>query len=264
MNETGTQPSRPTKLLRFARFSALLGAVLLAVAGPGHRLRLLPFDVAVNGPFLAGVLAALAAFVLAGWVLMTSKRGRSEPRAWRNWLAFAFGTAVVIAAAHWYWQLHSAPMLHDVSTDTSQPPPFVEALARRAADHAVNSADYVRDYSVGSAAVNAPAVQKAAYPDVQTILLKMKPPEAFAAAEKTARAMSWEMVAVVPNEGRIEATATSLYFGLKDDIAIRVRSERDGRGSVVDVRSSARIGANDAGANASHIRAYAKRLKSTR
>jgi uncharacterized protein (DUF1499 family) len=128
----------------------------------------------------------------------------------------------------------------------------------------VNSADYVRDYSVGSVAVNAPAVQKAAYPDVQTIPLKMKPQEAFAAAEKAARAMNWEMVAVVPNEGRIEATATSLYFGLNDDIAIRVRSERDGRGSVVDVRASARIGANDAGANAGHIRAYAQRLKSAR
>jgi uncharacterized protein (DUF1499 family) len=264
MNQTVIEPTWPAKLLRIARFSALLSAVLLAVAGPGHRFRLLPFDVAVNGPFLVGVLAAFAAFVLAGWVLITSKHGRSEPRAWRNWLAFAFGAAVVIAAAHWYWQLHSAPMLHDVSTDTSQPPPFVEALARRVADHAVNSADYVREYSVGSAAVNAPAVQNAAYPDVRTILLKLKPPEAFAAAEKAARAMDWEMVAVVPTEGRMEATATSLYFGLKDDIAIRVRSERDGRGSVIDVRSSARIGANDAGANARHIRAYAERLKSTR
>jgi uncharacterized protein (DUF1499 family) len=248
--------------MRIARYAALASVVLLIIAGPGHRLRLLPFNVAVNGPFLIGVLAALVAFVLGGAALVSASAARSAPHAWRNWLACAFGAAVVIAAGHWYWQLLSAPMLHEVTTDTSQPPQFVEALARRAADHATNDADYVRDYAVGSTAVNAPETQKAAYPDVRTILSKLKPPEAFAVAEKAAQAMGWEMVAIVPNEGRIEATATSLFFGLKDDIAIRVRSERDGHGSVIDVRSSSRIGANDGGANASHIRAYAERLKS--
>lgn len=262
MNEARTEPHWPARVMRIARYAALASVVLLIIAGPGHRLRLLPFNVAVNGPFLIGVLAALVAFVLGGAALVSASAARSAPHAWRNWLACAFGAAVVIAAGHWYWQLLSAPMLHEVTTDTSQPPQFVEALARRAADHATNDADYVRDYAVGSTAVNAPETQKAAYPDVRTILSKLKPPEAFAVAEKAAQAMGWEMVAIVPNEGRIEATATSLFFGLKDDIAIRVRSERDGHGSVIDVRSSSRIGANDGGANASHIRAYAERLKS--
>jgi len=35
---------------------------------------------------------------------------------------------------------------------------------------------------------------------------------------------------------RIEATSTSPFFGLKDDIAIRVRSERAGRGTVIDIQ----------------------------
>lgn len=252
----------PARLLRIARYAALASAVLLLIAGPGHRLRLLPFDLAFKGPFLVGVLAALVAFVLAGIALLTSRSGRSEPKAWRNWLALAFGAVVVVAAAHWYGQLRAASLLHDVSTDTDHPPPFVEAAARRAADHATNAPDYVADYSVDGTAVNAPALQQQLYPDLRQIFLRAKkPPETFALAEKATRAMGWEIVAAVAGEGRIEATSTSPFFGLKDDIAIRVRSERNGRGSVIDVRSASRLGANDGGANARHIREFADRLK---
>jgi Protein of unknown function (DUF1499) len=252
----------PARLLGIARYAALASAALLLVAGPGHRLRLLPFDFAFKGPFLIGVLAAFVAFVLAGSALFASSTGRGEPKAWRNWLAFVFGAFVVIAAAHWYGQLRSASLLHDVTTDTVHPPPFVETVARRAADHATNTVDYVAEYSVDGAAVNAPELQKELYPDLRQILLRAKKPaEGFVLAEKAARAMGWKIVAVVAGEGRIEATSTSLFFGLKDDIAIRVRSEQLGRGSVVDVRSASRLGANDGGANARNIREFTDRLK---
>jgi len=261
MHSMGTPSLWPRKFLRVARYAAVIGAIALVVAGPGCRWGILPFDVAVRGPFLVGVLAASGAFVLAGLALCGSRSGRCEPHAWRNWLTFAFGAVVVVAASYWYGQLHSAPMLHDVSTDTVHPPPFVEVVARREADHASNSADYVGEYTVDSVAVNAPEMQKQAYPDVRPVVLKSKPAEAFIAADKAARAMGWEIVASVPAEGRIEATETTLYFGLKHDIAIRVRSEINGRGSVIDVRSSSRVGANDIGTNARRIRAYIERLK---
>jgi uncharacterized protein (DUF1499 family) len=260
MNLPNAEASRLATLLRLARYAAAISAILLLIAGPGHRFGILPFDLAFKGPFLIGVLAALAAFLIAGGVLVTSRSGRRQPHGWRNWLALLFGAVVVIGAAYGYGKVRAAPLLHDVSTDTANPPPFVEAAARRAADHATNSLDYVADYEVDSAPVNAPALQKESYPDIRPILLRLKPSEAFTAAAQAARAMHWEIVAVVPAEGRIEATATSPYFGLRDDIAIRVRSERNGRGSIVDVRSCARVGANDGGSNARHIRAYAERL----
>lgn len=260
MNPPNAETSRAAILLRIARYAAAISAILLAIAGPGHRFGILPFDLALKGPFLIGVLAALVAFLLAGGVLLTSRSGRSERLGWRNWLAMLFGAIVVIGAAKWYGTLRAAPLLHDVSTDTKAPPPFVESGPRRAADHATNSLDYLADYEVDSVPVNAPALQKESYPDIKPIPLRLKPPEAFVAAEKAVRSMGWQIVAVVPAEGRIEATVTSPYFGLRDDIAIRVRSERNGRGSIVDVRSSARIGANDGGSNARHIREYAQRL----
>ena len=66
--------------------------------------------------------------------------------------------------------------------------------------------------------------------------------------------MGWEIVATVPAEGRIEATDTSLLFGFKDDIVIRVAAQ--GAGSRVDARSVSRVGRSDFGVNAKRIRKY--------
>lgn len=261
MNAASPEPKWPALFLAIARYGAIVAVVLLICAGPGVRWRLISLDVAMNVLLVVGVLAAFAAFFLGGVALLGSRAGRqAQPRV-LNWLAYLFGGAVLACSAFGYARLSAAPMLYDVSTDTAHPPVFVEVLRSRAADRSVNGADYVADYTVGVAAVNAPEEQQRAYPDIRPVLLRLKPDAAFIAAEKAARAMGWQMVAVEPAEGRIEATDTTFYFGLKDDIAIRVRSEHLGRGSVVDVRSSSRFGANDGGANARRIRAFSERLR---
>jgi uncharacterized protein (DUF1499 family) len=58
--------------------------------------------------------------------------------------------------------------------------------------------------------------------------------------------------------GRIEATATTRWFGFKDDVVIRI--EPDPAGSRVDMRSVSRVGESDVGTNARRIRAYLARL----
>ena len=89
----------------------------------------------------------------------------------------------------------------------------------------------------------------------------MPPARALERAEAAARAMGWEIVAVSPQDLRIEATDTSLLFGFKDDVVIRVQP-RDA-GSRIDVRSSSRVGGSDFGVNAKRIRRYLKRLADT-
>jgi len=71
--------------------------------------------------------------------------------------------------------------------------------------------------------------------------------------------MGWNVVAVTPKEGRIEATATSFWFGLTDDIVIRVKPA--GIGARLDIRSKSRVGQSDFGANARRIRAFIERLR---
>jgi uncharacterized protein (DUF1499 family) len=71
--------------------------------------------------------------------------------------------------------------------------------------------------------------------------------------------MGWDIVAADAPAGRIEATATTRWFGFKDDVVVRI--EPAGEGSRIDVRSVSRVGGSDVGTNAKRIRAYLRRLQ---
>ena len=73
-----------------------------------------------------------------------------------------------------------------------------------------------------------------------------------------ARALDWEIASSDTPSGRIEATATTPWFGFKDDVVVRIRPEVDG--SRIDVRSVSRVGSSDVGANARRIREFLARL----
>ncbi len=62
------------------------------------------------------------------------------------------------------------------------------------------------------------------------------------------------MHAAEPSEGRIEASATSAWFGFVDDVVIRVAESA--QGTRVDMRSKSRVGRSDLGANAKRIEAF--------
>jgi fatty-acyl-CoA synthase len=63
--------------------------------------------------------------------------------------------------------------------------------------------------------------------------------------------MGLEIVATHPELGLIEATATTFWFGFKDDVAIRVQEYP--QGVIIDVRSVSRVGQSDLGVNARRI-----------
>ena len=83
--------------------------------------------------------------------------------------------------------------------------------------------------------------------------------EAFKRVDKVAMDMDWDVVARAPAEGRLEAVATSAWFGFNDDIVVRIKP--DGSGSRVDIRSKSRVGESDLGVNARRIREFIVRLK---
>ena len=144
-----------------------------------------------------------------------------------------------------------APPIHDITTDTNDPPLFVDILPLRAG--ARNSAVY------GGSRIA--ALQHAAYADIIPADLVMAPAEVFAKALATARAMGWAVVATDSSAGRIEATATTRVLRFRDDVVIRIRP-RDG-GSRLDIRSVSRFGGSDLGKNASRIREFMARLRET-
>ena len=74
--------------------------------------------------------------------------------------------------------------------------------------------------------------------------------------------MGWNVVAIAPDEGRIEATDTSLFFGITDDIVIRVKPS--GMGAKLDIRSKARMNSDYGNRNPQRIRDFMKELADTR
>ena len=141
----------------------------------------------------------------------------------------------------------SVPRIHDITTDTATPPAFIAALEARKKSNAQNSAVYA-----GEAIATQ---QRKGYPDIKPLTVKEEPARLFDRALALARKSGWDILASDKDSGRIEATDTTLWFGFKDDIVIRIQADGSG-GSRLDIRSVSRVGRSDAGTNAARIRHY--------
>ncbi len=240
--------SRPLSRVASGGFLvALLAGLALWLAGTGYRLRwweLQPAFTILRWAAYGGLVAAVLS--LLGVILARpggSRRG--FPLALTGLL---IGLVVVGTPWQWWRKAQRVPPIHDITTDTETPPTFVAILPLRAG--APNPADY------GGPEIA--AQQRAGYPDLGPLMLQVSPQQAFERALAAARAMGWEIVAAEPAGRHLEATATTFWFGFKDDVVVRV-TPADG-GSRIDVRSVSRVGRSDVGTNAKRIEAYLARI----
>lgn len=237
---------RSVRLLALA--AAVAAVAMLLASGPGTRLELWTWQTGLS-------LLRWAAYtgMAAGAVGLVLLAMHFAPR-WRAlgllvpFLIVAVSVAAFAPPLYLLRQARQVPPIHDITTDVEQPPQFVALLPQRRA--APNGADY------GGPQIA--AQQKKAYPDIAPKVLQAPPPEAMRQAIDVARAMGWQVVASDAVGGRLEATATTSWFGFKDDVVVRIRPE--GAGSRVDVRSVSRVGRSDVGANARRIREFLARL----
>lgn len=144
----------------------------------------------------------------------------------------------------------SVPPIHDITTDTVSPPVFESALEARRQAGARNPASYP--------GAEVAEQQRRAYPGVRPFDSPLPPEDLFERALTVVREMGWEVLSVDKADGRIEATATTFWFGFRDDVVIRVTRTEDG--SRLDMRSVSRVGRSDAGANAARIRRFMAEL----
>lgn len=208
-----------------------------------------------------GALELGQAFTLLRWSAIAGLIGASLILVYTLWrrprgvrLLVLFVAALMGATAFYmpYRQTQlagSVPPIHDISTDTVNPPLFVDVLPLRA--DAANPPDYAGEEIARQ--------QQEAYPDLTTISYQAAYDSVFAEAEALVEDMGWEKVASVPEEGRIEATATTRWFGFRDDVVIRIEDDLS-QGVQVDIRSKSRVGRSDIGTNAARIRAFTERL----
>lgn len=140
------------------------------------------------------------------------------------------------------------PAIHDITTDTEDPPIFTAAVALR--DTGANSLEIDPDTL---------ETQRRAYPGIVTLHSASSIEAAFYRAQVTVREMGWEIHREDLNAGYIEAVDTTSIMGFKDDIVIRLRT--NAQGTLVDMRSVSRVGISDLGANAARIEAFSSAFK---
>lgn len=258
MNSTAQEgPRWSAKMARFALFAGILALILLVIAGPAYRLRVLPLLPALLGAAI-GFLLFVVTFIVGAIGLLAGGR-RAFDRSRPAIAVIALSLVVTILAGIWISRGGGTPPIHDVTTDLKDPPAFKDVVLLRSAAGAVNSVEYQRTQSIRGNDFNVPDAQRRAYPNIQPLVLLQSPAQAVQMAQQVARDMGWDMVAVVPSEGRVEATDATWYFGFKDDVVIRVVPESTG--SRVDVRSESRVGLGDAGTNARRVQAYLTKLR---
>ena len=237
--------------MRAARLLVIAVAVaaftMLIASGPGTRLGLWPWETGfalLKWATYTGLAAGVGALAL----ILVALVPRWRAGVWVPVLALCFALVAAVPPIILLQQAKTYPYIHDITTDPFDPPVFVALLAER--NKAPNGAAY------GGAKVA--AEQQKGYPDIKSLIVKLPAPQAMQRAIDAARALDWEIVSSDTPSGRIEATATTRWFGFKDDVVVRIRPEGDG--SRIDVRSVSRVGSSDVGANAKRIREFLARL----
>jgi uncharacterized protein DUF1499 len=140
------------------------------------------------------------------------------------------------------------PMIHDITTDTQDPPQFIALAGKRA--KASNPDDYDGEQT---------AQQLKAYPDLKTFVSDKPMDDVFTASVAALEAMGIDIVDADRQGGQIEGTATTKWFRFKDDVIIRLRQNE--QGVAVDMRSKSRVGTSDLGTNAKRIRRFMQLLE---
>ncbi len=245
--------SGPSNLAWAAGVLGLVAAIADAIAGLfagiGYRLDLWDYRDGIGAlPYVFWVAVATMAIAAAALIAGIALRRRG---------AIVLGALALIVAsvtAYVPWNLRqvvrTVPPIHDITTDTDNPPQYVRITGMR------KKTDHPLSYDGPEAA----AQQKKAYPDIGPIIVKAPPERVFAASKVVLQAMGMEIIDAEPIQGRIEATDRSLLFGFEDDVVVRIVPGADGT-TKVDVRSKSRVGRSDLGINAGRVREFGAALR---
>ena len=221
----------------FAVAVLLLGIVIVRAG----ILEIIPSLAAVGGAFILAMIAMLLA--LAAFVVI-----------WREGLqgfgmamtALLIGVAILGYPAYLGVKGYRLPAIADITTDPIDPPRF-EAIARLRPREA-NPILY--------AGLRAAELQKAAYPNIEPLIVSATPQQTFDAVmtvmtKRKLRPVDARVPQAGRREGRIEVVFRTPIMGFRDDVVIRIRPDPDG--ARVDIRSTSRYGRHDFGTNAARI-----------
>ena len=224
---------------RFVLAGALIAVLMLLLGALGSRFGLWSFFVGFYFLF-AGIVVALICAVW-GIAALVFSRG-AGPIKFRAPFVYGAMLSSLVLATMFVQFLDSISLtaINDISTDSVDPPEFDRLIAVRGTTS--NDLTYT----------DAERQQQAmAYPEIKTMHTRRDLSESFDRVLVVAKTLGWEIVNSDRRSGIVESTATTFWFGFKDDVVIRIREENGG--TLIDLRSVSRVGMSDLGANAERI-----------
>lgn len=229
-------------------------AIAIGLAGPGTRFGWWDYSTGlsiIHDAALPTLVAAIGSAV-GLFVALIGARGLA-PLAL---LAAVLAGLAASAPIRMKQLVEANPIIHDVTTDFSDPPQIVVgALYKR-----VNPPEYNAEATVQRSDLPLAQTQQKAFPDIEPMHLAMSIEEAASQSRRVVQSMGMKILKDEAIEGgwRIEAADTSFWFGFVDDFVVRIRE--DGEGVRIDLRSKSRVGGSDLGENARRIRTFIKKM----
>jgi hypothetical protein len=250
----------PIFAARLALAALLLAALIAALAVLSVRGGMANFVTGLEAMTAAVALGLIALALALVWTVSALRHNRGEGK--RAGLAALLGSLLLL-----YVPLHTvtpglmAPPIHDAATDPEDPPRFV-ALAKRPAGANPTSFDGKELIRYRGERNTVSYMLHEYYAELtKPLALIMPPSKMFWRCFNTAKRMGWHIVDYNEKEGRIEATATSFWFGQVSDIVIRVRPAGT-LGARFDMRAESEMGTRDFGRNLELMKAYRTQLNS--
>jgi len=232
---------------RCALFSLAATALAILVVRSGI-LEIVPALATFAGALVFAIIGIVLAF---GAFVVIWRHGNSG--AGHAFAAIAIGVALLAYPLYLGARAYRLPMINDITTDAIDPPRF-ETLSRL---RPRGTSDYAGLYAAEQ--------QREAYPDIEPLVVTVKPPQAYDAAIWVINRRKWRVVVDRPpqpprRDGQIEAVARTAIMGFRDDVTLRVRPDADG--ARIDVRSASRYGRHDFGTNAARVRSLLEDIDS--
>lgn len=225
---------------------SLSAFLLVALPGPLYKYGVVDLGTAFTG-FKFGVFAGIATLILLVLQILFK---RKTVTLGSTIMALLLSTIAIAIPLSMLNKGKSVPPIHDISTDLVNPPEFV-AIAPLRAD-APNPVEY--------AGVEAATQQRAAYPELQTLNYTQSKSELVEATKQAIDHLGWQLVNIDADQGIVEATDRTMWFGFKDDVIVRITD--NGSKRLVDIRSKSRVGGSDLGKNAERIHGFIEELDS--
>lgn len=232
---------------------AVVAAALLPLGALGSRFGVWAFTTGFMFLSVGAVVAAVAALLgVVGLIFAAARSLKSELTPLGLGVAVAAVSLTVLFVQ--YSAARSVPPIHNITTNTADPPAFDAIVALRG--EGSNPHEYDAAQPVGTRTLE--LAQREAWPELSTRRFAVGLDAATERALAILEAMGLEVVnaklEAPKGESLIEATDTTFWFGFKDDMVVRLRT--DGADTVVDARSVSRVGQSDLGLNAKRILAF--------